>query len=62
MYVNHYHTKSLDDFIDKLRRGRVVSRNHVITMRDFYAVDDLCVNNCTILEMPPPLFVNVTNN
>jgi hypothetical protein len=54
MYINHYHTKSLDDYIDKLRRGRAVSRNHLITMADFYAVDALCVNNCTILEMPPP--------
>jgi hypothetical protein len=55
MYINHYHSKSREDYQEKLRRGRAISRNHVITWKDFEDVDAECRNNCTILQMPPPL-------
>jgi hypothetical protein len=55
MYINHYHTKSMEDFIGKLRRGRGITHSKLLTLNYFHNTDALCVNNCTVLEMPPPI-------
>lgn len=53
MYVNHYHTRSLQEFLAKLERGRGAMRNpSLLSVSYFHKVDQESRNNCTVLTMP----------
>ena len=56
MYIHHYVTKSLEDFMRKAARGLadVNGGGRHRTLKYFDAINKLSVYNCTELCMPPP--------
>lgn len=53
MYINHYNTKSLSEFIGKMHRGRGAMRNpSSYSMHYLDATNALCVDECPVLKMP----------
>lgn len=54
MYINHYNTRSLSEFITKIHRGRGAMHNpHEYSVQYFLKMDAVCVDECPILQMPP---------
>ena len=54
MYINHYNTKSLSEFIAKMTRGRGAMKNpHKYSLDYITRLDEKCVDDCPILTMPP---------
>ena len=54
MYINHYNTKSLSEFIAKMTRGRGAMKNpHKYSVKYFNWLNSQCVDDCPILTMPP---------
>jgi hypothetical protein len=54
MYVNHYNTKSLEEYVRKLERGRGAMRDpQTLGMPYFHAVEQLCTEECPVLQLPP---------
>ena len=52
MYINHYCTKSKEDFQKKKKRGGGAGR--VATDAWFDRINRDAVHNCSVLAMPPP--------
>jgi hypothetical protein len=53
MYINHYNTRSLSEFITKIHRGRGAMHNpHEYSVPYFMKMDAVCVDECPILQMP----------
>lgn len=50
IYINHYNTKSEEDFQSKVRRGRFNLRIHPVNYTG--QIDALCVHTCPYLEIP----------
>jgi hypothetical protein len=60
IYLNHYNTKSEAEFLAKIRRGRGATRNkNVYTMEYIHTINNLAVDNCPPLVMPPPVRVHI---
>jgi hypothetical protein len=52
MYINHYNTRSYEDFIRKAKRGRATSDPHKLNDQYFHDIDRQAKSTCPILEMP----------
>jgi hypothetical protein len=53
MYINHYNTRSYEDYVRKANRGRVTSDPHKLNDEHFHGINRQAQWTCPILEMPP---------
>jgi hypothetical protein len=54
MFINHYNTRSLSEFLKKMARGRGAMHNpNRYSLDYFHAIDRACQDTCPILQMPP---------